>query len=317
MGNENPSFNDILTASFNNHREGFVNCIMNNNAFFMMLDKYGMTRELDGGVAIVEPLMFNTSTAVGSYSGSDILDVSVQNALTAAKFVWKQIHCPISIDGITEFQNAGKSRRIELIQAYMTQAETSLNVYTNKVLFGDGSGNGGKDITGLLAAVEEGTVWSTYGDIDSNLFPVWRNAWATVGSFATNGIDKMKSMYNTVSQGPKNPNLIITTQAIYEYYEKTVSNVYRTMDLKTANIGFTNLVFKNCPIIFDDDCTSGYMYFIMSEFFKMVYGKGKKMTLTPFQTPHNQDIRVASMFAYLQLVCNHRRRQGVLTGITA
>lgn len=318
VGFQNANFNDIVTSAFRNHKSKFQEVIMDNNLLYGMLGEKGFIREEDGGYEIIEPLMFNVSTAVGSFAPYDVLDTSPQDTLTAAKFDWKYVHVPVSIDGPTKFKNGGKSRIIDLVAAKIKQAELSIDYYMDVVLFGDGTNNGSKDVTGLGLAVEEGTAWSTYGDIDSNAYTQWRNQWTgAVGSFATNGLDKMRSIYNSCTSGSKKPDLIVTTQAIFEYYEKTVTNIYRSMDLKKADLGYLNLMFKETPMIFDDNVPSGYMYFLNSEFIRLVFGKGKNMTLTPFQRPENMDAEIASMFMYLQMTCNHRRRQGLLTAITA
>lgn len=319
VGFANSSFTDLTTAAFKNHasKGKFQEVIMDNNLLFGMLGEKGYIREEDGGTEIVEALMFNVSTAVGSYSGYDILDVSPQDTLTAASFEWKQVHVPVSIDGMTKFKNMGKTRIIDLVSAKIKQAELSIDYYMDQVLFGDGTANGGKDITGLGLAVEEGTAWSTYGNIDSNTYTQWRNQHiAAGGAFSSVGLTKMRTMYNNCSSGSKKPDLIVTTQTIFEAYEATVSNIYRSMDLKKADLGYQNLMFKETPIIFDDNVTSQYMYFLNSEFLRLVYGKGKNMTLTPFQRPENQDAEVASMFIYLQMTCNHRRRQGLITTLS-
>lgn len=318
VGFQNATFTDVLSAAYKKHYAKFTEQIMDNNYLFKMLGKWGLIREESGGTSIVEPLMFNTNTAVGAYREWDILDLSRQDTLTAAEFEWKYVHIPVTHSGQQTFKVSGKEKIIDLAQAKIKQSEISLDVYMDQVLLADGSGEGGASLTGLKAGIEEGSAWSVYGGIDSNVHTQWRNRWTgSVGSFATNGIDAMRSMYNSTSSGSRKPTMIVTTQAIFEYYEKTVTNIYRTMDLATADIGFRNLVYKETPMMFDDNCTAGYMYFINAEFLRLVVGKGRNFSLTPFQRPPNQDAQVASMFWYGQLTCNNRRRQGVLTGITA
>ena len=318
VGFQNSSFNDVLSAAFKKHYKRFTEQIMDNNYLFKMLGKWGLIREESGGASIVENLMFNVSTAVGSYGEWDVLDLSRQDTLTAAEYEWKYVHVNVTISGQQKFKTSGKEQIVSLAQAKIDQAEISLDYYMDQVLLADGSGNGGKDLTGLAAAIEEGSAWSTYGGINSNTYSQWRNRWTgSVGSFASNGLDNMRSMYNSCSSGSKKPTMIVTTQAVFEYYEKTVTNIYRSMDLATADIGYRNLMYKETPMMFDDNCTAGYMYFINADFLRLVIGKGKSFNLTPFQRPPNQDAEVASMFWYGQLTCNNRRRQGVLTGITA
>lgn len=314
---QNTSFPEVLASAFKNHAPKFTELIMDNNMLFSQLAEKGLVEEKDGGATIVEPLMFNVSSAVGSYSGYDLLDVSPQQTLTAMEMEWKQVHVPVTIDGLTTFKNMGKSRIIDLGAAKIKQAEISLDYYMDQVIFGDGTNNGGKDITGLGLAIEDGAAWSTYGGINSNTYSQWRNQYIAAGAaFSSVGLAKMRTMYNSCSSGKRKPTLIVTTQTIYEAYESTVSNIYRSTDLAVADLGYKNLMFKETPIVFDDNMNSQEMLFINSDFMKLIFGKGKKGEMTPFQRPVNQDAKVASMFWYAQLICNHRRRQGRITTLS-
>lgn len=196
----------------------------------------------------------------------------------------------------------------------------------NRQLQADGTGNGGRDFTGFNILVEDGTAWSIVGGIDSQAFPYWRNQWiGSVGSFATNGVARMRTLYNSASRGKSKPDLILTSQAVYEGYEGTLVPNERFIDMSLGDAGFLNLMFKATPIAFDDDMPAtsngagsiGDLIMLNFEFINFVIGKGKNFETTDFQKPENQDAEVGQIIVYGNATCSNRQRQGRLTGILA
>lgn len=206
----------------------------------------------------------------------------------------------------------------------------------NRQLQADGTGNGGKDITGLALAVEDGTAWSTYGGIDSNAFLYWRNQWlnsAAVIDVGTNVganalLGDMIRIYNSCMRGKVRPTVIVTDQLVFETYERSMqqtSNNYRVqIDTKMADAGFMNLLFKETPVVFDEDMpgaslgldSDGHeMLFLNADFMKFVIGKGKNFVVTDMQRPENQDAKVSQIILYGNLTVNNRARQGRITSI--
>jgi len=198
----------------------------------------------------------------------------------------------------------------------------------NRQLQSDGTGNGGKDITGLGLAVEDGAVFSTYGGINSSTFPYWRNQWisdvqldpTTTPPFRAY-IDALRTLYNSCSRGKVKPTLIISDQYLFEKYESSLTVNERFMDMRLGDAGFLNLMYKATPWVFDDDmpgaslvvgATSDNHELVMlnADFLKFVMGKGKNFVVTDFQRPENQDAKVSQILLYGNLTCANRQRQG-------
>lgn len=281
-----------------------------------MLKKDGFWQTRDGGTSIVEPLLHGENSTVRSFSGYDLIDVTPQTGISAAEYNWKQVAGTVSISGEEEFKNGGsRTRIINLLDSKIRQLEMSMKLDINEQLFGDGTGNGGKDITGLQAAVENGAAWSTYGGIDSDAYTFWRNQYiAEAGAL---DIASMRTLFNSTSRGNSKPKLIITTQNAYEAYEVlAATDNDKNTDLKLGDAGFQNLLYKGTPVVFDEDCPAQTMYFLNPEFMKFVVGKGRDFVTSPFMKPINQEARVSQVIVYCQLLLNNRARQGVLTGIT-
>ena len=105
----------------------------------------------------------------------------------------------------------------------------------------------------------------------------------------------MRTKYNDLSFGSNKPDLIITTQTVFEYYEKAMQPQERFIDTRTADAGFQNLTFKGVPVVFDRDCTSGVMYFLNSSYLNWVVHRDADISVGPFVTPNNQDVSTAQI----------------------
>ncbi len=318
-----PNLGEILATTIKHYRPQLTENITRNEQLLWQLKQGDRVVEIDGGESIVEPLMYAENSQVQSYKGADTLNVAVQEVIDAASFDWKQLAGNLAYTGREEFQNSGKERMVNLIQGKMTNLELSLSLEMNSEMFSDGTGNGGKDITGLNLAVEDGTAWSTYGNIDSNTYTFWQNQWlGSVGSFGTGltaaGIQKMRSVYYSASRGKDTPDLGFTTQTVYELYENALGSSVRIIDQKFADAGFAdNLKFKNMTLFYDPDATSGAMYFLNTKYIKFAIGKGKNFEMLPPVRPTDQEVYVSTVIVYCNIIMSNRRRQARLDGITA
>jgi hypothetical protein len=323
----NPNFSSLVATTLKNYRATLSDNITNHQVLWYQLKERGFVREDEGGTSIVEPLLVERNTTVKSYSGYDIIDTTPQEGITAAEFQWKQVAGSLSISGEEEFKNSGsKTKVISLLQAKTTQLELSMMLELNRMLQGDGTGNGGKDITGLGIAVEDGTVYSIYGGIDSAAFPYWRNQWignvqinTTTGPPYRTFIDALRTMYNSCSRGKIKPTVLVSDQFLFEQYEASLVPNERYMDMKLGDAGFMNLMFKMTPWVFDDDMPNASMtlgsdnhqlVMLNADFLKFVLGKGKNFVVTDMQRPENQDAKVSQVLVYGNLTCANRQRQG-------
>lgn len=324
MASANPNFDALVTTTLKNYRPTLVENLMTHEALFWLINSKGMKREEGGSRGIVQPIMYGENNTVKSYSGWDLLDITPQEGISAAEFDWKFLATAITISGEEEFRNSGsKTRIINLLKAKIRQAELSLQLKLNEMLFGDGSGNGSKDIQGLAAIVEEGSAWSTYGGINRDTYTFWRNQWLSGGDFdaasgsSILGLDKMRKMFNNTSVGKVQPDLIVTTQDVIEQYEAYVEgDKYRVTSNKLADAGFKNVEFKGIPMVFDNDCPAGYMYFLNSDHLHFVVGKGRNFKNTPFVSPQNQDAKSSLILLAANLLTDKSDVHGVITAIT-
>lgn len=305
------------------------------NSFLLgrLLDK---AKTEKGGTKIVQPVKYAKNTASGSYSGLDTFATNQVQTRTAFEFDWKQYYISIVLDGMSKAKNAGQSKVIDHVKTSMEEASTDLRDAMSTDLYQDGTGNSSKEMTGLVAAVDDGTNVAAYGGITRSA-DVWAKAnyTASIGSLA---LDDLATMYDSCKSGVEVPTVLVTTEAVWSVYEALLTPTVRhnaNMDgypklgrsgspERGASQGFNSLFFRGTPVVADEYCTSGYIYFLNENFldFKILpnakYKSDKHgFAITDFKEPTNQDGEVAQVLWYGNLVCSQPRRQGVLRGVTA
>jgi hypothetical protein len=310
----NPNFDALLSTTLQNYRPTLVDNIFTARVLLEHLNSAGRVVVETGGTQIIEPLVYAQNNTVGSYSGYDAIDLTPQEGISAAEYDWKQMAASIAISGIEEAKNRGPEAIIKLLQAKIMQAEESIKESMNDMLFSDGTGNGGKDLNGLANIID---ATGTVGGIDASSNSWWASYEENTATALTQ--DQMATAYNTASRGNDHPDLIITTQTLFEKYEKLLTPNVRYQDTNKANLGFQNLMFKQTPVVFDVSCPTGNMFFINSKYLKLVGMADHWFETTEFQkgTVAGVDARYALILSFGNLTCSNRARQAKLTAKTA
>ena len=314
MAAGNTNFDALLSTTLANYRDKLTDNVFTARPLTYWLMDKGRIRTESGGTKIVEQLIYGQNSTVKSYSGYETLSLTPQEGISAAEYEWKQYGASIAISGIEEAKNNGEHAIINLLEAKIMQAEESMREGFNQMFFGDGTGNSGKNWNGLGNLVESG---NTVGGIDSSDAD---NAWWRSYEENTAGaltLLQMATAYNSVSVGNDHPDVILTTQTLFEKYESLLQPQLRYTDTKTADAGFQNLLFKSAPIMYDVHAPAGTMFFLNSKYLKLVGHADKWFAQTEFVRPENQDARFALIMCYGNLVCSNRKKQGKLTGKTA
>ena len=310
----NPNFDALLSTTLANYRDQLTDNVFTARPLTYFLQDKGRIRMLNGGTKIVEPLIYGQNSTVASYAGYDSLSLSPQAGITAAEYDWKQYAASISISGIEEAKNNGEQEIINLLEAKIMQAEESLREGFNQMFFADGTGNSGKDWNGLGNIVEaSGTVGGINRGTTGNEY--WRSYEENTPGALT--LAQMSTAYNTVSVGNDHPDMILTTQTLFEKYEALLVPQLRYTDTKTADAGFQNLLYKAAPVAYDVHCPSGVMFFLNSKYLTLVGHSGKWFAQTAFVSPEDVDARYALIMCYGNLTCRNAKKQGKLTAKTA
>jgi hypothetical protein len=317
----NTNFNELLSTTLANYRDQLTDNVFTARPLTNHLLGKGRIRLLNGGTKIVEPLIYGENSTVAPYSGYDTISLVPQSGITAAEYDWKQYAASIAISGIEEAKNNGEQEVINLLEAKIMQAEESLREGFNQMFFangtdtlGAGGTDSGKSWNGLGNLIEAG---NTVGGINSAT--AGNEFWNSYEENTATGLTlaQMATAYNSISVGNDHPDMVLTTQTLFERYEALLQPQLRYTDTKTADSGFQNLLFKSAPVVYDVHAPTGTMYFINSKYISLVGHSDKWFANTPFVRPENMDARYALIMCYGNLTVRNRAKQGKLTNKTA
>ena len=135
----------------------------------------------------------------------------------------------------------------------------------------------------------------------------------------TNGVAKgvkaMTQMYGACSVDSDQPDLIVTTQTIYDAYETSLqANKRFEGDSTLADAGFQTLRFKGASVVVDSHCPAGHMYFLNTKYLDFKVHSKRNFEFENFRNLEANDVMQARIFWMGQLVCSNPSRQGLLVG---
>jgi len=310
----NSNFDEILSTTLKNYVPKLTDNIFSARPLFYALTNGQTIRRISGGQAIVVPIIYGTNSTAGSYEATDTIDITAQTGISAAEYDWGQYAATVTISGIEEAKNNGEAQIIDLLEGKIFQTQETVIENMNTMFWGDGTGNSNKDWNGLGNIV--GAVGQSLGGIDpagsGNSF--WASTEVNQNGAIT--VAAMANIYNTISVGNDQPTIGMTTQTLYEAYEALLEGQIRYTDTDMADGGFQNLLFKGCPVTFDDACSSGQFLFLNTKYLQLVAHSDVWFKPTPFVRPTNQDAVYSQLLCYGQLTCSNRARQGFMYGAT-
>lgn len=269
------------------------------------------------GYKIVEPLIYGELANVTSYSGYDTLTYDQTTPITAAEFDWKHLVAPIIWPKTDEVQNYGSDVQVlNAIESKMQIAELTLKNKFATQVYGDGTGNSGKDITGLAAMI---AATGTYGTIDSATYTWWQSQVFSNGGTARPLTTRlMRKAFLALSDGDDQPGLLITTDKLWNRYAEMAEGklTLQNKDSKMlADLGFQVLEFMGKPIVADKDCTAGTILLLNLNYLKLRYSPIANFAVTKVHQSDNQVAFKQEILWSGNLTCGNRRKQGKITDL--
>jgi hypothetical protein len=251
-----PNLSELITTTLR-HREGkLADNVSNGNALLSRLSSKGNIRTVSGGRTIVEELEYAENSTFKYYSGYEELDISPSDVMTAAEYVWKQSAAVVSVSGLEgDIQNAGKEAIINLVDKRITNAEKTMMNQTSIGIYSDGTGFGGKQITGLQAQVANDPSTGTVGGINRATWTFWRNKYGSNATW-TSAVIKgyMKNLFMQCTRGTDKPDLITMDANTYEIFWDALTDLQRVNHEKDkASMGWEAIGFQNADVIYDGD----------------------------------------------------------------
>ena len=281
----------------------------------------------NGGKEIQCDLMYGSNQSQ-YFSGYDVLNTDAVDGITAAFYPFRYAAVPITINYTEEMENRKSDSAMRLLAAKTEQSMLTLRDQINSSIYSAQTGKAPLGFQDIIADAP-GTTPTTLGGITVSSNTWWKNKAnnATADtSFVTinnthfyEGMLRMSTTWNDVSEGNEQPTNIFTTNAIYADFEEIFEGTgYQRLSSKDApGVDGRLPSFRGIPVQYDRDCGTGRMYFLNTKYLKMHMQAGMNIAKTPFKEPSNQMAKVGFIVVGLQITTNNRRRQGVIHDLVA
>lgn len=303
-----------------------VDNVYNSNVITFRLNSANK-RIIQGGTQIEVPLMYARFAAGGPYRGYDLLNVAPSDTVKNGAWDWKQHYVPVTVDGLTLIKTDSPEAIVNFINMYFAQAEMEMAENLGIGLFSNPAANP-KDIDGFAAAIDDGSVASTYGGLDRTVNPF--HASQVDSTTAALSLTALQAMFGNAAEGGRHPTLIASRQEQYNrFWALNVVNqdFPATMptgsDEQLAAAGFTNQLFNGVPWVVDSHVMNGpnaansAVLMLNEDYIFLAVSPRADFYLEDFQTPVNQDAMVAKMLWAGNLVVTNVQRQGKMTNISS
>lgn len=321
MATPSSTFTELVATTWRNHSKDVKDNVSNNNALYKRLAEKGQTRKEDGGLTIAQPLDYNANGTYQRYSGYDILNIQQSDVITAAEYQWRQIALNVVASGLELRTNSGSNAIVKLAKARIKNAMRTFKNNFSYDLYADGSLP--NQINGLQALVADAGT-GTVGGIDSGTWSFWQNAvqsaaaplqgGAGITPSATTIESLMLPLWLNQVRGDDKPDLIVSSNDYFTFYEASQVSIKRYTDSDTASGGFVSLKYKNADVIFDggSGIPAAHMYFLNTDYIELVVHRDADLSVQEDMKPYNQDATVIPVLWMGNMVCSNRRLQGVL-----
>jgi hypothetical protein len=294
------------------------------------------------------------STSQGSYDGFDTFDTTKVNTRTMIGFNPTGFYQSIVLsDFEIDVNDASETQVLDLVKLEMESGMQDMLDSLGDIFYGAQSG---KNFLGLQDLVDDGTTTATYGGLSRATYTSLK-ATKTAASGGLLSLSFLAGLVDAATLGAQKPDMGVTTEAIWTLYESlaqpanvinqqgyaqmTRSGVAASRAALNGELGFDTLFFRGIPLVKDEKCTSGRIYFLNSNTINWHGLRSKKyknidlssslieggqyekdvpksygFIWKELMSPVNQAAEIGQIMLRGQLICNNPRLNSVGTTIT-
>ena len=323
---------DALVANIDAHVKVEVDNYWPTHAFtdFMQRQENIVTV---GGAEVTTPVDLGPANIGGTFRGNSLLRNFPKDHRDLIRMRWSNYYAPMSQNYDQKTENIGAQALFDLAQGDVKSAFKVIKTNFGLGLWDDGTKDYGDNvrngITGIKAAIDDGSVYPTYAGV----------TWMASASVPDGSPDYSKHASNLVSsagyidlsdieymnmlcadgssEDDEMPNLIVTTRAIYRDLKKQASaKTFGKPEQLADWPHHRHFSWDGTMIIYDANCPSGYIYYLNTRYWKLeVHSKGH-FVRPGFLRPINQMAEVDYIILKTRLYCTKRKAQGFHTGVT-
>ena len=259
----NAAYQQILSMAVEDRSSSYEDLVSNNNALLAVMRRKGLWQTYSGP-RIRQTLQIGKQVAQW-YSGYDQLLNPAIDLFNDAFFDPKMVVVPIVLSMQEILNNQGENQLEDVLDAYMEAAERALEDAMDAGLYGDGTANGGKQITGMATAVPIVTNTGVYGGIDRATATIWQTKTfdahtysAAIGTQvnATTIRPLLNAVMTKQSRNRNYADLLIMSPEHYAAYDAATVAIQRQQgSTSLGQLGFTALEYigggKRAEIVLD------------------------------------------------------------------
>lgn len=221
---------------------------------------------LSGG-HIVEPVLKTYDKgrvqALAAYQEIDLSPESGQDVMLYTK---KDVTNTMMISNTEWDSNQGKEQMINLADSKTEQASLELADSFEEWMYGDGTDQDGKVPLGLSALISLDNTGTLCGF--DRATETWLQNVVVDGTHDVDDWDKLRwafaRCYRRCSRGTIKPELILTSETVFEAYETLHYDKVMLTSEEYSNLGFDNFKYKGAALSWSEHITTDLAYFINS-----------------------------------------------------
>jgi hypothetical protein len=125
-------------------------------------------------------------------------------------------------------------------------------------VYADGTGSGGKELTGLNAAVPTAPTTGTYGGIDRATWTFWQSKLTSSADLsgapvmsATNIQAAMNLLWAKLVRGSDRADLIVFDNNFWQFYLSSLQAMQRFTQAETGKLGFPTIKYMDADVVLD------------------------------------------------------------------
>lgn len=306
------TISQALTTTLFNQKEKTANQILKSNAVLSEIEKRGKVKVIPGGYEYRTPNMYQQTGNGKWFSGLEELDGTIVDDATVFQFAIKQAAEVIGISGRDKRANQGsKEQMINLLVSKKEAGISRLKNTINTSIHSDGTGSGGKELDGLLKAVNVSPTSGTYGGIDRSAETWARNAVNTGNTLSAANVQAaITAGYLKIVRGSEKPHIGVCDNTAWGHLHSSLTSMQRIVsDKDTGAAGFGALEFMGIKFVLDGGyggaAASNTIRLLNMDYWELVVQRGAYFEpLGDARMPVLQDAEFTILLFEGNLACN-------------
>jgi len=192
-----------------------VDLVLRDNYFF---GKIMQRTEKWNGSQMLFPIKYQKGVATVAFNGFDLLPITQQPTSVNMTFYPTFTATNVALAGSDLSVNSTQMQTLNLMKVTMESRAQDAADDIGNMLQGDGTAFGGKAPMGLSGVIDDGTTLSTYGGLSRASYTGLNST--VTASGGTISLVKVRTLWNSISDGPVIPNFILTTYTVWGYFEQ-------------------------------------------------------------------------------------------------